>query len=71
MNPAPDVLAASPVVAKLAYNAEEACAALGIKRTTLWRLESRGLITACPHVRHKLYAVAELQRFLSGKPTAS
>lgn len=50
-------------VEKLAYNCDEACAALGIKRTTLWRLEKRGLISAVPGIRHKLWPVTELRRF--------
>lgn len=55
--------AARPVE-KLAYNADEACAALGIKRTTLWRFERRGLIAPVSGIRHKLYSVAEIKRFL-------
>lgn len=55
-------------VEKLAFTAAEACEALGVKRTTLWRLECRGLIAAIPHVRHKLYSVASLKRFVEGKP---
>ena len=57
-------------VEKLAYSADEACAALGIGRTTLWRFEKRGLIRAVPHLRHKVYPVDALKRFLDGKAAA-
>ncbi len=53
-------------IEKLAYTADEACAALGVGRTTLWRWEARGLIFAVPHLRHKLYSVEALRRFVNG-----
>lgn len=55
---------------KLAYNADEACAALGIGRTSLWRLEKRGLIRAVPGLRCKLFSVDSLKRFANGKAAA-
>jgi hypothetical protein len=54
-------------VEKLAYNTAELCAALGLCETTIWRLAQRGLLRPIPGLRHKLYAKAEVQRFLSGK----
>jgi hypothetical protein len=54
-------------VEKLAYNKSEACAALGgISVTTLWRFEKRGLLKPIPGIRHKLYPVAALRRFVEG-----
>lgn len=70
MEPNSEKPAASPVE-KLAYNADEACLAIGIKRTTLWRLERRKLINAVPGIRHKLYSVAEIKRFLTGKASVA
>lgn len=54
-------------VEKLAYSVDEACAAIGVSRTSIWRLEKRGLIRAVPHIRTKLYSLAELKRFLNGE----
>lgn len=53
-------------IEKLAYSADEACTVLGIGRTSLWRLERRGLIRSIPHLRHKLYPVESLKRFVNG-----
>jgi hypothetical protein len=50
---------------RLAYTAAETCAALGISATTLWRLERLGLLTPVRHLRHRLYARSEIERFLS------
>lgn len=59
---------ATPTVARLAYNAKEACAALGgVSATSLWRWEKRGLLKTIPGVRHKLYSLETLQRFVAGK----
>lgn len=52
----------------LACSREEARRVLGgISESTMWRLEKRGLIKAIPHLRHKLYSIEELRRFVSGK----
>jgi predicted site-specific integrase-resolvase len=62
--------AAAPQLERLTYTAREACAALGVSNTTLWRLDRRGLIKAVPGIRTKLYAVTELHRFVnSGRAT--
>lgn len=50
---------------RLAYTAAETCAALGISATTLWRLERLGLLTPVRHLRHRLYARSEIERFLN------
>jgi hypothetical protein len=39
-------------------------AELSISSTTLWRLEVLGQLRAVPGLRHKLYARAEVERFL-------
>ena len=61
---------ATAPVEKLAYTAEEACAALGVGRTTLWRWEQRGLIRSVPHIRHKMYSVEMLKRLVNGSRAA-
>jgi hypothetical protein len=52
-----------PKTLRITLSTQEACAALGISVTSLWRLEKRGLIRAVPHLRVKLWPVAELHRF--------
>jgi len=51
---------------RLAYNAAEAAAVLGISDTSLWRLEKRGLLKPVKHLRHRIYARTEIERFLRG-----
>ena len=51
--------------ARLAYTKAEACSALGISPTTLWRLEKRGLLRPVKHLRTLLYPLRELERFLA------
>lgn len=50
-------------VERIAYNAAEACKALGVSSVTLWRLEKRGLLKPIPGLRHRLYSVESLRRF--------
>jgi hypothetical protein len=50
---------------RLALTRREACAALGISETSIWRLEARGLLRPVKHLRHRLYAVKEIERFLA------
>jgi hypothetical protein len=57
----------SPAKTKLAYTLAELSAELGIGKTTIWRLEARGLLRPVPYVRHKIYAREEVERFLRGK----
>lgn len=49
---------------RLVLTRREACVALGISATSLWRLEARGLIRPVSHLRTKLYPLKELARFL-------
>jgi DNA-binding transcriptional MerR regulator len=61
------MIATEPQVApveRLAFTIKEACQALGISRTALWRLEKRGLIKPSRALRTRLYPRAELLRFL-------
>ena len=60
----------TPQIERLAYTTAETCAALGIKRTTLWRLEKTGKVSAIPGLRHKLFPVAVLKRFTEGSASA-
>jgi hypothetical protein len=50
---------------RLALTTQEACTALGICSVSLWRLEKKGLIRAVPHLRHKMWPIKELERFLN------
>ncbi len=53
---------------KLAFTIPELCAELSIQRTTLYRLEQRGLLRSVPGIaRNKIYSAAEVRRFLSGE----
>lgn len=54
---------ASLAVERIAYNAAEACKALGVSSVTLWRLEKRGVLKPIPGLRHRLYSVESLRRF--------
>ena len=56
-----------PKVVRLAYTAAETCQAFGIGKVTLWRLEKRGLIQSIPGIRHRLYSVEAVNRFLEGR----
>jgi hypothetical protein len=51
-------------VEKLTYNTREACQALGVSPTTLWRMEGKGIIHAVPGLRMKLYSVRALRRLV-------
>ena len=52
-------------IERLAYTKDELTKALSLSPVTLWRLEKRGLIHAVTGIRHKLYSVAEVKRFLA------
>lgn len=54
----------SPSKTKLAYSLAELMTELGLCKTTIWRLEVRGLLRPVPYVRHKIYAREEVERFL-------
>ncbi len=52
-------------IERLAYTKDELCASLTLSPVTLWRLEKRGLIHSVAGIRHKLYSVTEVKRFLA------
>lgn len=56
---------ATQQIERLAYTKDELCTSLSLSPITLWRLEKRGLIHAVTGIRHKLYSVAEVKRFLA------
>ena len=56
---------ATQQIERLAYTKEELCTSLSLSPITLWRLEKRGLIHSIAGIRHKLYSVAEVKRFLA------
>lgn len=56
-----------PAEGQLCFTAEEVRAMTGLSDVTLWRLAQRGLLVPVRHVRHRIYARAELERFLNGK----
>lgn len=64
--PARETQPAALPVERLAFSSRELCAAIGVSPVTLWRLEKRGLLRPVQGIRHKLYAVAEVKRFIGG-----
>lgn len=55
---------------KLALTIDELAQELSLNRATIYRLEARGLLRSVPHIRHKIYARGEVDRFLAGKAVA-
>jgi hypothetical protein len=51
--------------ARLTYTKAELCKALRLSPTTLWRLEQRGVLLPIAGLRHKIYPVAAVERFLA------
>jgi len=50
---------------RLAYSTKQTCEALGgISPVSLWRLVKRGLLRPSRALRHPLYPVIEIERFL-------
>ena len=59
--------AASVTLERLAFTKSELCSALGLAPISIYRLEQRGLLRPIAGIRHKLFAVAEVNRFLAGR----
>jgi Helix-turn-helix domain len=55
----------APVI--LALNIEDTAKALSVKPITVRRLVKRGLLRPNPHIRHLIFPVSEIERFLTGK----
>ena len=61
----------SAAVEKLVYTLAETSAALGgLSRTTLWRLEQTGALRPLHGIRHKMYAVREILRYVDKQTKA-
>jgi len=50
---------------RLTLSKEQVLLVVGIGNTTLWRLEQRGLLRPMRGLRHKLYSVAEIRRYIA------
>ena len=50
---------------KLAYTLKELSAELGVSRVSIYRLTTRGLLKPLPYLRTKVFARAEVDRFLA------
>jgi predicted site-specific integrase-resolvase len=50
---------------RIAYNKKEVCEVLGLSEVTLWRLEKRGLLKPIFGIRHKIYSVEAVKKFVS------
>jgi len=62
--PAPSPQPEKPLPPKLAFTMKELSAELGISKTSICRLEERGLLKSLPYLRTKVYARREVERFL-------
>lgn len=63
--PATPVPPPAKVTPKLAYSLKELSAELGISKASIYRLTYRGLLKPLPHLRTKLFARTEVERFLA------
>ena len=52
-------------IERLVYTKTELTKALGLSSITIYRLEQRGLLHPVQGVRHKLFTIAEVNRFLA------
>lgn len=53
-----------PTPPRMAYSKKETADMLGISKISLERLEARGLIKSSKALRHKMYPLTEIERFL-------
>ena len=61
----PKSTTAAPVeIERLTYTSTETAAALGVSKITLWRMAQRGQLLPLPGLRHKLYSISALRRFV-------
>jgi excisionase family DNA binding protein len=53
-----------PALRRLAYSMRETAEILGISYQTVYRLNKRGLVRSSTALRHKLFPLSEIERFL-------
>jgi hypothetical protein len=53
-----------PALPRLAYSMQETARILGLSYQTVYRLNKRGLLRSSSALRHKLFPVEEIKRFL-------
>ena len=63
--PARSEPATKDLAPKLAYTLKELSSELGVSRVTIYRLTARGLLKPLPYLRTKVFAKAEVERFLA------
>jgi len=49
---------------RLTYTKAELCKALNLSPVTLWRLEQKGSLVPLAGIRHKIYPVSAVEKFL-------
>lgn len=54
-----------PALPRLAYSMQETADMLGLSYITVYRLHKRGLLRSSSALRHKLFPLSEIQRFLA------
>lgn len=54
-------------VARLTYTVDEAAAAIGVSKPTIYRLIVRGHLCPVPNLRHKLIPCEQLHRYVAGE----
>jgi len=54
-----------PGLPRLAYSMRETAEILGVSYQTVFRLHKRGLLRSCSVLRHKLFPLTEIERFLA------
>jgi len=64
MNPEPAV---TPPIARLTYTVDEAAAAIGVSKPTIYRLIVRGHLRPVPNLRHKLIPCEQVRLYVNGE----
>jgi excisionase family DNA binding protein len=54
----------TPALPRLAYSMAETAELLGLSYQTVYRLNKRGLLNSSSALRHKLFPLSEIERFL-------